>query len=137
MGWTAQQAREHEIRVAIQKRLASEERTRLKIREKHETPAPVAGLQDTVSEPQSRTPLVAKARRANRRIHRAKVRVSIISVRHRLLDSDNVVAGAKQARDVIAEMLGCSDDEQSGIEWEYDQILTRGTEGTLLRIEQL
>ncbi len=127
--WTPEQFRDYAA-----KRLKDEQRTRTEI---YEASNSVARLQDTVGEPQARASLVATPRRKKGRIRRAKVRISIISFRHRLLDSDNLVAGAKQLRDTIAADLECSDAESSGIEWEYEQCLTRGTEGTLIRIESL
>lgn len=97
--------------------------------------SPVAQLSNTIGEQKARLSLVAKARRKNRRFSRAQVRVSIISCRQRLLDSDNLVAGAKQLRDVIAEILGCDDAEGSGIEWYYHQIASKGEQGVIVRIE--
>ncbi len=95
----------------------------------------LAGLPNPISKPEGGTALVTKTRRTHRRISRVKVRVSIVSVRRRLLDSDNLVAGAKQIRDVIAEKLESSDAEGSGIEWAYHQILSRWEQGTIVKLE--
>lgn len=97
----------------------------------------VGQVPDPVSQREDRAPLVKKTSRTHRGIYRHQVRITIVSFRRRLLDSDNLIAGAKQLRDVIAEMLGSSDAESAGIDWEYAQILTRGEEGTLMRIEHL
>lgn len=64
-------------------------------------------------------------------------RVHIISVRSRLLDGDNLTTGAKFLRDAIAESLGLDDAEGAGIEFEYSQCLTRGEQGTIVKIEQV
>jgi hypothetical protein len=131
MGWTADDLKRY-----TQRRLKDEERARAKIRGNHETPDPLAGLPNPDREPQAR-PLVSKPRRKATRRRSPVVRITIVSVRHRLLDSDNLVAGCKQIRDALAEKLESSDAEGSGIEWETEQVLTRGTEGTLVRIECL
>ncbi len=128
---------ESDLRAFTQRRLKQEERARLEMQQNHETPNPLARLQDSVHKPEARLALVGKPHRAHHRKQRAVIRVSIISVRRRLIDSDNLVAGAKQIRDALAEKLESDDSEYSGIEWEYDQMTTRGTEGTLIRIELL
>ncbi len=96
----------------------------------------MAGLPSEISEPQTRA-LVPAPRRKKSRDRSVEVRVSIVSFRRRLLDSDNYVSGCKQLRDAVAEILGYDDAEGSGLEFEYEQVLTRGTEGTLIRVEQL
>ncbi len=64
-------------------------------------------------------------------------RVHIISVRAKLLDEDNFITGAKFLRDAIAETLGLDDASGAGIEFEYAQCLTRGEQGSIVRIEML
>lgn len=64
------------------------------------------------------------------------LRVTLISFRSRLLDSDNLAGGFKPLRDAIARWLGL-DDSDKIIEWECGQILTRGKQGTAVRIERL
>jgi hypothetical protein len=125
---------EADLRAFTQRRLRDEERTRTKL---YEASNSVAGVQNTVGESKARATLVAKPRRAHRRSRRAQVRVSIVSFRRRLLDDDNLTAGAKQIRDVIAEKLEADDAERGGIEFECEQVLTRGTEGTIVKIESL
>lgn len=62
------------------------------------------------------------------------VRVSLTNFRRRLMDSDNLIGGYKPLRDGIARSM-CLDDADTVIEWEYAQQLTRGKEGTVVRIE--
>lgn len=64
-------------------------------------------------------------------------RVVIISLRHKAVDGDNLAAGAKWLRDAIAKQIGCDDAEGAGIEWEYGQIITRGEQGVIVRIEAI
>lgn len=130
MNWTEQNLREY-----AQRRLKDESRARERMQNANANP--MVGIPSAECEPTPRPPLVKKAGRKNRVVHRVKVRISIISVRRRLLDSDNLVAGAKQLRDVLAELLGCTDAEGSGIEWEYSQTLTRGRPGTIVKIEHV
>lgn len=57
--------------------------------------------------------------------------VTLISLRRRLLDDDNLVAGAKAIRDALAKHLGQDDAD---ISWEYHQEVTKGQEGTIVKI---
>lgn len=60
--------------------------------------------------------------------------VSIISCRHRILDSDNFIAGAKSLRDAIADALTL-DDADPRVIWQYEQLKTQGPEGTIVLIQ--
>jgi Holliday junction resolvase RusA-like endonuclease len=60
-----------------------------------------------------------------------KYHVVIISLRTRTIDDDNLVAGAKALRDAIAGYLGQDDAD---ISWEYHQEVTKGQEGTIVKI---
>jgi hypothetical protein len=60
-----------------------------------------------------------------------KYHVVIISLRSRTIDDDNLVAGAKALRDAIAGYLGQDDAD---ISWEYHQEVTKGQEGTIVKI---
>ncbi len=62
--------------------------------------------------------------------------VTIIGLRHRPLDSDNFISGAKPLRDAIAESLGI-DDGSERIRFEYAQAHTTGEQGTIVKIELL
>lgn len=62
--------------------------------------------------------------------------VCIVSYRSRLVDSDNLCAGAKPLRDLIAGQLGI-DDGDGRIRFEYDQVETRGETGTQVLITML
>lgn len=59
--------------------------------------------------------------------------VRIVSFRSRLIDEDNLIAGAKSLRDQIAFRLG-ADDADPRLCWEYAQVKTTGPEGTLVVI---
>ena len=67
---------------------------------------------------------------------RPVLRITIIRFCHREFDSDNLAGGYKPLRDAIAAWLGL-DDSDRVISWEYGQFLTRGIEGTAVRIERL
>jgi hypothetical protein len=62
--------------------------------------------------------------------------VEIIRFGRKELDYDNYVAGAKPLRDSIATSLGV-DDADKRIRWQYSQIVTEGSIGTLVRIERI
>lgn len=62
--------------------------------------------------------------------------ITITSYRRKLLDDDNLVAGAKALRDAIATSLGV-DDADLRLKWEYRQHTTDGAEGTLVTISRV
>ena len=62
------------------------------------------------------------------------VRVSLIALRRRLLDGDNLQGGFKPLRDAVAESLGL-DDADNVISWEYHQMKCEGHEGAIVKIE--
>ncbi len=64
------------------------------------------------------------------------IRVELISLRRRLCDDDNDIAGKKPLRDEIAKTIGL-DDGDPAIRWEYAQVLTKGSVGTLVKITLL
>ncbi len=68
-------------------------------------------------------------------------RISLISHRRRLLGEDSVIYSCKAIRDIIAQDLlggtiGQRDDDPA-IAWEYGQVLTKGSEGVMVKIEIL
>jgi hypothetical protein len=65
---------------------------------------------------------------------RLEVRIAIIRIGPRLLDSDNATYAAKPLRDAIAASLGV-DDADPRLEWEYLQIKSSGSPGVLVKIE--
>lgn len=82
------------------------------------------------------TPALARGNKRGRSgKNRLVARVVIISLRRKAVDGDNLAAGAKWLRDEISKQIGCDDAENAGIEFEYGQIITRGEEGTVVRIE--
>lgn len=101
----------------------------------------MGGVQPEVRQPKAVLPLVEKPpghkpRRSRMATSRPRIRVGLVNFRRRLLDSDNLITGYKAFRDAIARSLGV-DDKDSVIEWEYSQILTRGKQGTIVRIEKM
>lgn len=62
------------------------------------------------------------------------LRITLIALRHRLLDAhDAVEYSFKPLTDAIATTVGL-DDADARLHWEYAQIKTTGTEGTLVVI---
>ncbi len=96
----------------------------------------VGGLQDSIPKPDPIPALDQKSKACKRSARGVVIGVHIISVRKRILDSDNMQAGSKGLRDAIAETLGC-DDADARLQWEYHQIKTTGREGTIVNIQQL
>jgi hypothetical protein len=97
---------------------------------------PVDGLQNP-----ERKPLPVPALDPHSEAHgRSKAKlalvIAIISFRRREVDEDNLVAGCKPIRDAIAESL-CADDRDRRIKWQYRQVIGTGTEGTLVKIDQV
>ena len=66
----------------------------------------------------------------------AYLRITFVRFCKREFDDDNLAGSLKQLRDIIAAWIGC-DDSKRNIEWEYNQILTRGRCGTAVKIERL
>jgi hypothetical protein len=64
------------------------------------------------------------------------LRILLVSLRGALLDGDNLRTACKGMRDAIARSLGLDDNDRT-IEWEYEQVRTRGRTGLLVRIEEL
>ena len=63
-----------------------------------------------------------------------EVRVVIITLRRRLLDSDSVSYACKSIRDQIADDLGI-DDADPRITWQCEQFRTDGEEGVIVKID--
>ena len=80
---------------------------------------------------------VEKVRRSPRESHvsvgQARVRVTLIAVRQKRLDDDNLAGGFKALRDAIAESL-CIDDGDERIEWVYRQQVGPKPHGTIVMI---
>ena len=67
-------------------------------------------------------------------------RVTLIALRHRELDDDNLAASYKFLRDAISDSLRpgmAAGRADSLFLWEYGQCRTRGTERTVVVIETL
>ncbi len=126
---------EADLRAFTQRRLKHEERTRAKIRNENNTS--VGAISNPERQRDTAPALDRGAQTITSRRRSVAIRVSITSVRKRLLDNDNLIAGSKWLRDQIAETLGLDDAEGSGLTFEYSQVLTQGTEGTVVRIEQI
>lgn len=101
----------------------------------------MGGVQPEVRQPKAILPLVEKPqghkpRRKRVAISRPTIRVGLVNFRGKLLDGDNLITGYKGFRDAIARSLRM-DDKDSVIEWEYSQLLTKGEQGTIVRIEKI
>ncbi len=130
MNWTIEQ-----FRAYATKRLRDEQRTRTKL---YEAANPSVGAIPNPERKRDIAPALDRGAQArNTRGRSVAYRVSIISFRRKLLDGDNLIAGSKWLRDSIARKLGRDDAEGKGIEFEYFQQITRGEQGTLVKIEQL
>lgn len=69
-----------------------------------------------------------------RREKRMVIVCTLVSFRHRLLDSDNLEGSFKGLRDAIARSIGVDDGDRR-FRWECRQVETAGQEGTLVTIE--
>lgn len=61
-------------------------------------------------------------------------RVLLVSCRHRELDDDSNIYSLKPLRDAIAASFGI-DDADARIRFEYGQVITKGEQGVIVRIE--
>jgi hypothetical protein len=116
------------LRQRIQRQIAQEDAAKA---------GAVAGLQNP--KPEQRTVSALDRRHApqKRGARPMGCCITIISVRRRLLDSDNLAGGSKGLRDAIADSLGLDDGDRR-LRWQYQQIeCARGREGTIVMIEQL
>lgn len=96
--------------------------------------APLAGLSHPKPEPGAVPALAGRAPKQKRGSGSVVLCVTIVSVRNRRTDSDNI--SAKGLRDCIARSLNC-DDGDPRIRWQVEQTETRGREGTIVLIEHL
>lgn len=64
------------------------------------------------------------------------IRISFCLFTRRLLDSDNKVSAAKNLRDIVCESLGLENDADSEkLSFEYQNVITSGEQGVLVKIE--
>lgn len=64
---------------------------------------------------------------------RLAVCVTIIALKRRFIDDDNIAAGAKALRDAIATSLGI-DDADKRVRWQYGFAQTAGPDQTIVHI---
>jgi len=87
--------------------------------------------------PQPRRALDQDAQRQPRSKGSLGFCVTLISCRRRLVDEhDNLRHGLKPICDCVAYALGL-DDADPRVRWQYGQVVTRGEQGVMVRIEQL
>ena len=102
--------------------------------------APLGELEARIPKPHARAALECGDASPQSRVASVAVgpfyRVTLVTYRKRLQDSDNAIASLKPLRDEIARWLGL-DDADKFIAWEYGQHLTRGSEGVSVKIERL
>ena len=94
-------------------------------------PVPVGAVEVPVRKPDSTQALDYS--HESREVRPKSVGICLIRVGKRFIDSDNFAGGAKALRDAIASSLGV-DDADKRIEWEYEQVRTRGPEGVIVLI---
>ena len=97
---------------------------------------PVGAVEADSAKPTPVPPLESRAQKRPRSKGSLAARVSIIAMRHRLLDPDAVAFACKPCTDSIAKSLGV-DDADPRIEWEWSQVKTAGEEGVIVKIEEL
>lgn len=68
--------------------------------------------------------------------NRVEIVIILLACVHRELDSDNLQGSLKPCRDAIAVTIGI-DDGDPRLRWEYAQVVTRGEEGVIVKIERL
>lgn len=94
-------------------------------------PVPVGAVEVPVRKPDS--PQALDNGNATRKERPKSVVICLVRVGKRFIDSDNFAGGAKPLRDAIASSLGV-DDGSECLEWEYEQVRTRGPEGVIVLI---
>jgi hypothetical protein len=78
-----------------------------------------------------------KAESENRVVGRRPT-VTLVSLRHRLLDPDNLAGSTKSLQDSIADYLfpGLPPGRADGLcDWDYYQLECKGTEGVIVKVE--
>lgn len=97
---------------------------------------PVGGLVPAQREPSTKPALDKKPQESQGSAPGFRVCITLISLRHRLLDDDNLVAGCKPLRDAIARRLGI-DDADPRIAFKYGQHRTEGRQGVVVVVETM
>ena len=97
---------------------------------------PLGAVVRAIGQRRTQAALESTSAKQQRRRCRVVLCVHLLSLRRRIIDDDNLVAGHKGLRDAIARSLGL-DDGDPRIRWEYSQGETRGEQGTIVRIERL
>lgn len=62
------------------------------------------------------------------------VRCTFVSLRRRLLDPDNLAGSTKHLQDAVCETIGWDDGDER-IRFQYEQVLTTGVEGVLVKLD--
>ena len=103
--------------------------------DRQQNPRPVRSLEAHGTEPAPARPLDRRGPQHQGGAGGVAVRITCIALRRRLLDRHDAVAFAcKPLTDAIAKTLGV-DDASPLLDWEYGQIVTRGRQGVLVKIE--
>jgi len=118
-----------QLRRRIQEQIANEDRAK--------NNAVPRGIRSEVSKPAAAPALERKHEAQKAGASGVAVRVVIIALRQRLLDShDNAKSACKGLIDVIAESLGI-DDADPRISWQIEQLKTDGEPGTIVQIQTI
>lgn len=86
------------------------------------------GGEGSVEKPQGQ-----RTRRSRVRSSNVGVRVTLVAVRQKRLDDDNLAGGFKALRDAIAESLGIDDGDER-VEWIYRQQVGPKPHGTIVMV---
>lgn len=133
MNWTVEDLKSYALR-----RLRNEEAARKEMREllNHENNSSVGAVGAARSERNKVSALDGrgKERRQRKGSMEPCCRVLLISCRHRELDDDSNCYSLKPLRDAIAASFGI-DDADARIRFEYGQVITKGEQGVIVRIE--
>lgn len=98
--------------------------------------APLGAVGAKEHKPQPRTALVKDVSPGSSRTVGLGVVVTIIACRNTVCDADNSRAGYKPLQDAISRSLAI-DDGSERIRFEYGQVVSASSEGTIVRIEWL
>lgn len=138
MNWTVD-----DLKSYMKRRLSHEQRARETIQREglpkakfYETDSDLGALEATRTERNKVQALdrSVKERRQRKGSVEPCCRVLLIACRQRELDDDSNVYSLKPLRDAVAASFGI-DDADARIRWEYGQVIVRGEQGVIVRIE--
>ena len=103
--------------------------------DRQQNPRPVRALEANGTEPAPARALDRRGTKHQGGAGGVAVRITCIALRRRLVDRhDGVAFACKPLTDAIAKTLGV-DDADPRLDWEYGQVVTRGKQGVLVKVE--